>query len=308
MQNWKKIGCLFQVTSNGDWSITHSAVPTVEPLGSGNFRVYYGTRNSAQQASIGFFEIDIRSPKRIKRVSEKPVLSPGELGTFDDSGVLPSWFLESGGRRYLYYIGWNLGTTVPFRNFTGLAVSDSPSEPFRRISRAPIADRDDADPFFYTNPCVLKEDGLWRIWYLSAVKWVIENGKPKHFYHIKYDESADGIHWNRKPTVAIDFVHEGEHAISRPCVIKEGQTYGMYYSYRSTPRAETYRIGFATSPDGKTWVRKDNEVGLDISGSGWDSRMIEYPYVFDHEGARYMLYNGDDFGRSGIGLAVLEQD
>jgi hypothetical protein len=34
--------------------------------------------------------------------------------------------------------------------------------------------------------------------------------------------------------------------------------------------------------------------------------MIEYPFVFDHGGARYMLYNGNGYGRSGVGLAVLE--
>jgi hypothetical protein len=34
--------------------------------------------------------------------------------------------------------------------------------------------------------------------------------------------------------------------------------------------------------------------------------MIEYPAVFDVEGRRYMLYNGADYGRTGVGLAILE--
>ncbi len=34
--------------------------------------------------------------------------------------------------------------------------------------------------------------------------------------------------------------------------------------------------------------------------------MIEYPFVFDHAGERYMLYNGNGYGASGIGLAVWE--
>jgi hypothetical protein len=34
--------------------------------------------------------------------------------------------------------------------------------------------------------------------------------------------------------------------------------------------------------------------------------MIEYPFVFDHDGHRYMLYNGNEYGKSGFGLAVLD--
>ena len=34
--------------------------------------------------------------------------------------------------------------------------------------------------------------------------------------------------------------------------------------------------------------------------------MVEYPCVFDWNGRRFMLYNGNDYGRTGVGLAVLE--
>ena len=50
-----------------------------------------------------------------------------------------------------------------------------------------------------------------------------------------------------------------------------------------------------------------NAVGIDVSKNGWDSEMICYPYVFDHKGKRYMLYNGNGYGKTGFGLAVLEQ-
>jgi predicted GH43/DUF377 family glycosyl hydrolase len=308
MQKWKKLGRIFEITSNGGWMISHAAVPTLESLEGDDFRVYFGTRNINQQASIGYFEIDIKEPNKTKRISSSPVLAPGELGTFDDSGVLPSWILECDGKKFLYYVGWNLGVTVPFRNFIGLATSDNGSVGFKRISRAPIADRDDFDPFFFTNPCVLHEDGTWKMWYLSAVKWTKENGEAKHYYHIKYDESSDGLRWQRNPSVAIDFRYENEYAISRPCVLRENGIYKMWYSYRAGPIGDTYRIGYAESPDGKNWIRKDEEVLLSPSEEGWDSSMIEYPYVLDHKGKRYMLYNGNGYGETGIGLAVLEQD
>jgi hypothetical protein len=34
--------------------------------------------------------------------------------------------------------------------------------------------------------------------------------------------------------------------------------------------------------------------------------MVEYPWIFDWQGRRYMLYNGNDYGRTGLGLAVWE--
>jgi hypothetical protein len=32
--------------------------------------------------------------------------------------------------------------------------------------------------------------------------------------------------------------------------------------------------------------------------------MIEYPFVFDHQGSRYLLYNGNNYGETGVGLAL----
>jgi hypothetical protein len=139
------------------------------------------------------------------------------------------------------------------------------------------------------------------MWYISGVKWEREGGNPKHYYHIKYAESRDGYEWKRKGLVCIDFKSKEEYAIARPCVIKEKGYYEMWYSYRG----ENYKMGYAKSKDGLRWERKDEEAGIDVSESGWDSEMIEYPFVFDHKGERYMLYNGNGFGKTGIGLAVL---
>jgi predicted GH43/DUF377 family glycosyl hydrolase len=101
--------------------------------------------------------------------------------------------------------------------------------------------------------------------------------------------------------VCLDYASEAEYAFARPCVIYDGRLYRMWYSYRGL----RYRIGYAESPDGISWTRLDQD-GLDPSGSGWDSEMVEYPWVFESDGRRYMLYNGDDYGRSGVGLAVWE--
>ncbi|MBK8551405.1 MAG: hypothetical protein IPL53_10250 [Ignavibacteria bacterium] len=99
--------------------------------------------------------------------------------------------------------------------------------------------------------------------------------------------------------------NKSEYAIARPFVLKENGLYKMWYSYREGKNIRTYRIGYAESKDGIKWERKDQEIEMDVSDSGWDSEMIEYSYLYDFKGKRYMLYNGNSYGKAGVGLAVL---
>ena len=132
------------------------------------------------------------------------------------------------------------------------------------------------------------------------------DNKPIAYYHIKYAESEDGIHWVRKGIVCINFKYEGETRIARPCVIKEDGIYKMWYCYGFGSYG--YKIGYAESEDGIKWERKDEEAGIDVSESGWDSEMICYPFVFKHKGRKYMLYNGNEYGKTGFGYAILEEE
>jgi hypothetical protein len=237
----------------------------------------------------------------VVHVSSAPVLQPGQLGEFDDSGAMGSWLSRSGSRVLMYYIGWNLGVTVPFRNAIGVA-SPVADGRWQRVFSGPIVDRTRDEPHFCASCCVLEEHGLWRMWYLACSGWDQHAGAaPRHKYHIRYAESDDGIEWRRNGIVAIDFADAGEYAISRPCVIRD-QGWSMWYSHRGA----AYRIGFATSDDGVHWTRRDAEAGIDVSESGWDCDMVEYPFVFAHSGQKMMLYNGNGYGRTGFGLAVLE--
>lgn len=300
---WVKIGRIFEPPSGLGWMATHAALPFAERI-EGHHRVYFSGRDEAGRSQIGFFEINLDEPQTILRVSEKPVLEMGPLGAFDDNGVTVSWVVPHCERKYLYYSGWSLGVTVPFYFYAGLAVSDDGGETFRRVSHAPILERNETDPYLTASPCVLIEGGRWRMWYVSGTGWKSENDRPKHYYHIRYAESSDGIHWERNGLVCIDYQSQDEYAIARPCVLKENDVFKMWYCRRGA----SYRIGYAQSEDGVYWKRKDGDAGIAASHSGWDSDMVAYPFVFDHRGERYMLYNGNGYGQTGIGLAVLARE
>ncbi|PYT05760.1 MAG: hypothetical protein DMF60_10925 [Acidobacteria bacterium] len=303
-QKWNKLGLIFAPPENLGWVHTHAALPVADRINDA-YRIYFSGRDKIGRAQIGFFEIELKNPNQILRVSKEPVIGLGPLGAFDDSGVTTSWIVSHEGRKYHYYSGWSLGITVPFYFYIGMAVSDDGGETYRKVSAAPILERNHIDPYLTASPCVLVEGGTWKMWYVSCTGWEIKNGQPQHYYHIKYAESSDGIRWRRDGLVCIDYTSRSEYAIARPCVLKEDGVYKMWYSHREGKGS--YRVGYAESADGLYWERRDEESGIEISASGWDSEMIAYPFVFGDKDKRYMLYNGNGYGKTGIGLAVLDQ-
>lgn len=300
---WRKLGLIFCPSGETPWMQTHAAVPIAEYVGDDLYKIYFSSRDEFNRSFTGYAVVDIVRPNQIIELSTKPVLAPGGLGEFDDSGAMATWLTSYHEEKFLYYIGWNLGVTVPFRNSIGLSIS-SQSEGFVRYANGPIMDRSMLEPHFCASCCVFPGEDFWRMWYLSCTGWRMREGKPVHNYHIKYAESRDGINWQRNGLVAIDFANDQEFAISRPSVIHDNDCWRMWYSFRG----QSYRIGYAESDDGRQWKRLDSQVGIDVSTTGWDSEMIEYPFVFDHKGQRYMLYNGNGYGKTGFGLAVMEQN
>jgi hypothetical protein len=296
---WIKHGRIFEPAGQAPWIGTHAALPVVEVTNAGH-RVYFSSRDPRGRSHIGWGTFSLDSPICLENLSAAPVLSPGSRGTFDDAGVTSACLVRRGGRRFLYYTGWSLGSSVPFYLNVGLAVSEGEGA-FQRTSQAPLLDRCAVDPYLTASPWVLVEDSLWRMWYVSGTAWEVIDGHPRHRYHIKYAESSDGCRWARKGTVCIDYVGD-EYAFGRPCVIRDSAMgrYRMWYSVRGA----SYRLGYAESSDGIVWQRHDDRAGLAASCEGWDSEMIAYPVVFPHRNTLRMLYNGNGYGRTGIGLAV----
>jgi len=296
---WKKKGRILNGIKNETWPFMHASLPTPEIINN-KIRILFSSRDDLNKSHIGCVEVDINNPKKIFQIKKKPILSPGKIGTFDDDGVMPSSIISIGEKKYLYYIGWNRRTSIPYHNSIGLAISNDGGKKFQRYSEGPIIERNLLEPYSSASSFVLKENKKWRMWYLSGIKWDIKNGiRPK--YHIKYAESKDGINWIREGKISIDFKNKHEWAISRPCVIKEQKKYKMWYSYRGKI---DYRIGYAESKDGINWIRKDFDSGITVSTTGWDSKMIEYPYVMKLKNHYLMLYCGNGFGKTGFGFAI----
>lgn len=300
---WEKLGLVYCADGQQDWARSHAYIPTSMVLSQDCIRVYVAFLDRAQVGRIGYVDLDARDPRRVLKVSTSPVLDIGEPGAFDDNGVTPVTILQYQDMLWLYYFGWQLGVKIPYSLFTGLAVSKDGGERFERYSRVPILERSDDEPFVRSAAHVHWLNGRWRMWYVAGDGWIHIQGKQLPRYNIRSLESDDGIRWQKKGAVGLCADGSDEFGLGRPFVIEEDGLYKMWYSSRTISRG--YRLGYAESHDGRSWLRKDGEVGIDVSENGWDSQMICFACVQKTEYGTYMFYNGNKYGESGFGVAIL---
>lgn len=310
---WKRCGLIFSPDAlrKYEWAVSHAQCPTPHRLSETTLRIYFGTRDAANRTRPTFIDVEPSRPERVQYVHDRPVLDLGELGCFDDAGVMPFCVVQVDDAKFLYYAGCNTSTSVPYRMSIGLAVSEDGGDTFRRVRQGPILDRTLDEPHFCSAPFVRHEGPAWKMWYLSCIGWRQIGGRPEPQYHIKVARSDDGLHWLRDGSVAIE-IADSEEAITRPWIIPAHDCWRMWYCHRSlhgfrTDKESSYRIGHAeSSDDGKSWVRRDHFGELGSATQGWDCEMTAYPAVYDEAGRHYLIYNGNGFGKSGFGYAVCE--
>lgn len=319
---WNKQGLIFNVGGDDWWNKTHVQCPILNIHNDKEWRIYYATRDFEGKSRISYILVEPGNPKKILYVHDKPILELGNPGTFDDSGQMPTSIVHYKGVFYLYYIGWITRKTVPYSNAIGLAYSKN-GYTFKKYD-GPIFTQNVVDPYFLGTACVIppaRGYPFWNMHYLSCTEWQEIDGKMEPRYLIKHAVSEDGLRWENNYNIkSIKYKNDNEMGICSASVIPQYNdnpdfkviiSQQMWYCYRGKnyrkDNNDSYRIGYACSESPEYgWVRKDDEVGIDVSESGWDSEMICYPNVTKYNNVLYMLYNGNGFGRSGFGYATKE--
>jgi hypothetical protein len=300
--NWKKLGVIIPPNKEIPWMAEYAGPSFVRILNN-RILVYVSGRDTQNISRVGIVEISLQHEFcEIIKIELEPCLDIGELGLFDENGASYPWLIEQDGRILMYYVGWVNGGRSRFQNYTGLAISNDNGYTFHRIKKTPILDRTDEEPFGSGSCCVFREDNTWIMYYTAFEPWVDKKTYIRPTYNVKKAYSKDGIIWERSQEIVLNFTNKDEYVIGKPMLIRDNDCYKLWVSCRG----ESYRIGYAESYDnGITYIRKDDKVGIDVSKVGWDSESIEYAYVFDYQANRYMIYNGNSYGKTGIGLAIL---
>lgn len=298
---WEKLGRIYVADGDAWWARSHAYTPTPHML-SDRIRIYVAFWDDSQVGRLGFVDVAVEDPTTVLAVSSDPILDVGEAGTFDDSGVTPMSIVESVRELRLYYTGWQRSARVPYFMFTGVATSYDGGLTFIRERSIPVLDRIEGEHACRTAAFVQRNDDKWRVWYVGGSQWTTVESKVVPTYNIRHAESDDGLNWSAGQVV-LDLGNADEFGLGRPFVRRAKNEYWMWYSIRS--RTLGYRLGYATSPDGLSWERRDHEVGIGVSESGWDSEMICFGAVLDTSYGTYLFYNGNNFGETGFGVAVL---
>ncbi len=309
---WIKKGLVYKPDGSLAHSRTHAQVPFAYKHPD-FLRVYFSSRDDKGQSRPTFIDVDYDDPTRILNIHDRPVLELGGPGEYDETGAMPAWFVDMpNGDIWLYYTGWNR-TWNSYRLSMGLSVSTDGGLTFKKMFTGPIMDRSIQNPIWAAQPSVMREaDGTWRMWYISGQKCEYIHDYPEPYYRGQSATSRDGIRWDISDVPTLEF-DDFLHAVGRPSVFKEDGLYKMFYSYRHsrdyrTDRDQSYRLGYAESVDGTNWERKDQLVGIAKSENpdDFDYNMIEYAHVYEHNGRKYMLYNGNGFGAAGFSYAIWE--
>jgi len=301
---WKKLGLVYEPAKSAFWNQKYAILPVPEYLAdSHQIRIYFGTTDNDNFGRISYIVVDADDPTKVLYEHDSFILGLGDDGTFDDCGVVPSSILTKDSETLLYTVGFQRCVKVPYMLFAGLAISevDKPNY-FRRYSKAPILPRTKARPISQGAPCVIYENGVYKMWHWYGTEWIEVDGKPFIDYHIGYAESKDGYDWEMFDAPCLWPIREkGEFAVARPWVIKINDLYHMWYSVRLDKKM--YRIAYATSKNGLDWNREEGDFGLDVSAEGWDSEMMCYPAVLQIGKRLLMFHNGNNNGETGLGVA-----
>lgn len=300
---WNKIGWIYprEIVISPSIDSMLTPTPLVFP---DRIRTYFSSRDPSGHGRIQYIDLSINDPSVVLRKSDFFSLDKGEEGQFDDCGMILGDVFESELGLTMAYVGFSKPAGSKFNAFTGLAVSRDGGETFNRYKSTPLLGR---KPNALTINAIHSVEKLgnqkYGIYCAKGSSWEEINGKPFPRYSIFYGVShgitnLENINWKE-----IISPISPEYRIGRPRVFL-GPKKTLTYTFGTT--SGKYESGVAfLDQDGVNWSRRDNELGIEKSVEGEDSKHLAYPALFTALGETYMLYNGNNMGENGFGLARL---
>jgi hypothetical protein len=316
MFHWKKLGKVFtpQDVHDRPWLQEFAQAPATLVFDD-CVRVYFSCRPTADAQGkyvsySAWVDLDRQDLFKVRSVANQPILSLGDLGAFDEFGIYPVSVISDGQELRAYYAGWTRCESVPFNVAIGVAISYDDGATFEKKGAGPVLSYSPDEPFVLSGPKVRRFNNQWQLFYIAGRKWKMVDGLAEPVYKIRMATTVDGIHWEKLNRDLIPSRIEEDEAQASPDVFYANGKYHMFFCYRYSShyrgKQNGYRIGYASSVNLTDWTRDDSKAGIDVSDQGWDAEMISYPHVFELDGKTYMAYLGDQVGRYGFGLAVLD--
>jgi len=252
----------------------------------------------------------------------------GTAGKADEATAIAPSVIKDGNTYKMWYHGYAAGNTT-YRilyatspdgiNWTKydntiLAASDTTGT----NGRIPLGTNGKGDDAHVGYPNVIKDGNTYKMWY---------SGHDGSGWKIFYATSPDGLTWTKYDNsietpsnttgtngrIPLGTDGSGDDtSIVRASVIKDGDIYKMWYSGSD---GTSYRIYYATSPDGLTWTKYDNTTPpnsnslsingkIPLGGAGTADTSHVYEPTVIKDGSTYKMWYNMHNGNVRLGYAV----
>lgn len=298
----ERLGRIFEPKSSlcDNVNLTHTANPVLVPKSRDVYRMFFNSRDSLQRSSVFSVDLNLQEMILIEGSFREQFVLSDEKSYFRDGISLGSTF-HINCETWIGFMAW---INPPKRHWFGTIGKFKLDENLNitNIEDKPWFDLDSIDPVSLSYPAFYKNRGKLRMWYGSTITWDAGNGEMLHV--LKEKSSLDGNDFQNTGRF-IQWQMNTSQAFSRPSIIQTQNIFLMAYSVRGNQ--DKYRIEFSIIDN----VDSAEEIEIlhvgKFSNSGWDweSEMVEYPFLVSHEQNIYMFYNGNGYGRTGIGVAQI---
>jgi hypothetical protein len=319
VMRWKKHGQIFDPRQHALPHDCQLFAQSPQALVFPDFvRIYFSTRaldpkNGKYLSHIAYVDM-AKDLRRVIRISRHTVIPLGELGCYDEHGIFPLNVLRHGDEIRAYVCGWSRRVSVSVETAIGLAISRDGGETFQKVGSGPVMGASLHEPCLVGDGFVREIDGVFHMWYIFGTGWrkYAIDAPPDRTYKIGHAISNDGVEWVKEEARQIVADRLGaDESQALPTVVSIAGRHHMFFCYRQSfdfrsAKGRGYQIGHAWSDDLSNWTRDDTAPLLQGTPGQWDSDMQCYPNVFECDGRIYLLYNGNEFGRYGFGLAELQ--
>lgn len=295
---FNRLGRIFdpqQFQVNGE-ILSHAANPVVIKIDRNLVRIFFNSRDKNQRSSIYSFDFDLDSLRPIPDSLKVQFMLDSSDSYFKDGVSLGSHF-QLDGVSWIGFMGWINPTFKHWYGTIGKFQLNANLD-FESIDKKPWFDLDNQDQTSLSYPAVYTSKNTMHVWYGTTLTWDGGNGEMIHI--LKEKVSKDYVRFESTNRV-VEWKMGESQAFSRPSILKIHDHFLMAYSVRGN--ATKYRIGFGLIEDNSSMVKQICTFSTSLSK--WESEMVEYPYLVSHGDSVFMFYNGNGYGKSGIGLAQL---
>ena len=243
-----------------------------------------------------FFSPSVFAQTNWVKYESNPILSPGSAGNWDSNVVGSCSVMKDGDDYKMWYRGQDSSLTSRIGYATSV---DGVTWTKHGIVLEPTPGS--WDSAYISAPFVMKDDGVYRMWYCGATDI---GGIARK---IGYAESTDGISWIKHP----NFVLEGDasewdaYSLGNHPVIKEDGTFKMWYGAENAYGGIDH-IGYATSADGINWTKYAGNPVFLAGSANWNSDAVVPGTLMKKDNTYMMWFFGQQGSEINIGYATSE--